>query len=61
MKKAFSAHRYDPKEDEWQIIIVGVDSTEKNLIKHHIQDIIGCDDSHEHFSLMKPGKNNASA
>lgn len=49
----FSARKYN--QEEWQIVIVGVTSDEKNRIKHFIEDVFGgCDDSEEHFSLMKP-------
>ena len=54
MRKSFSARKYG-KDDEWQIVIVGMSSEEKNMIKHYLEQVIcGTDETEENINLLKP-------
>lgn len=50
MKKTFSTLEY--RNSEWQIVIVGVDTEEKDRIKRYLKKIIRANESGEHFKLM---------
>lgn len=53
-KKLFSSREY--KDNEWQIVVVGVDSDDKDAISDYLKKVINASETTKLSKTMKPGK-----